>query len=41
LLFLGADTTILEAETRLAGLLDDSIELLPLRIGEGVDRTLL
>jgi len=41
LLFLADDTTILEAETRLSGLLDASVELLPLRIGEGVERTLL
>jgi homoserine kinase len=41
LLFLAAGTTILEAETRLSGLLDGSVELLPLRIGDGVERILL
>jgi homoserine kinase len=41
LLFLADGTTILEAETRLSSLLDSSVELLPLRIGAGVERTLL
>jgi homoserine kinase len=41
LLFLAPETTILAAETRLTALLDASVELLPLRIGGGVERTLL
>jgi hypothetical protein len=41
LLFLAPETTILAAETRLTTLLDASVELLPLRIGGGVERTLL
>jgi len=38
LLILAADTTILAAETRLAALLGDTVELLPLRIAPGAER---
>jgi homoserine kinase len=41
LLFLAPETTILAAETRIAALLDASVELLPLRIADGVVRTIL
>lgn len=41
LVFLAAETTVLEAETRLRKLLGPEVELLPLRIGRGVERTLL
>ena len=41
LLILAADTTLLAAETGLATLLGDSVELLPLRIGSAAERTLL
>lgn len=41
LLFLAAGTTLLEAETRIRQLVGSQAELLPLRIGGGVERTLL
>ena len=41
LVFLAAKTTLLEAETRLRELVGPEVELLPLRIGRGVERTLL
>jgi homoserine kinase len=41
LLILAAGTTILAAEIGLATLLGDSVELLPLRIASGVEKTLL
>jgi homoserine kinase len=41
LLILAADTTLLAAETGLATLLGDSVELLPLRIASGVERSIL
>jgi homoserine kinase len=41
LLFLAPGTSLLAAETRLAAVLDDSVEVLPLRIAEGVVRTIL
>ncbi len=41
LLILAADTTLLAAETGLATLLGDSVELLPLRIASGAERLLL
>ena len=41
LLILAADTTLLAAETGLATLLGDSVELLPLRIATGAERTIL
>jgi homoserine kinase len=41
LLVLAADTTLLAAETGLATLLGDSVELLPLRIASAAERTLL
>lgn len=41
LVFLAEGTTVLEAETRLQGLVGADVELLPLRIGLGVERTLL
>ncbi len=41
LLFLAEGTTILAAETRLGGLLEPNVELLPLRIAEGAARTTL
>lgn len=40
LVFLGAETTLLEAETRLQALVGPEVELLPLRIGRGVERSL-
>ncbi len=41
LVFLAAETTLLEAETRIQQLVGTDVELLPLRIGGGVERTLL
>ncbi len=41
LVFLGAETTLLEAETRLQALVGPEVELLPLRIGRGVERSVL
>jgi homoserine kinase len=41
LLFLAPGTSLLAAETRLSALLDASVEVLPLRIAEGVVRTIL
>ena len=41
LVFLGEGTTLLEAETRVQGLVDSEVELLPVRIAPGVERTLL
>ena len=41
LVFLGDGTTLLEAETRVQGLVDSEVELLPVRIAPGVERTLL
>jgi homoserine kinase len=41
LVFLAAETTVLEAETRIQKLVGPEVELLPLRIGSGVERTLL
>ena len=41
LLFLAEGSTILAAETRLGGLLEPNVELLPLRIAEGAARTTL
>ncbi len=41
LVFLAEGTTALEAETRIRGLVGPEVELLPLRIGMGVERTLL
>jgi homoserine kinase len=41
LVFLGAETTVLEAEMRIQQLVGPEVELLPLRIGSGVERTLL
>ena len=41
LVFLAAGTTVLEAETRIQGLVGPEVELLPLRIGVGVERTVL
>lgn len=41
LVFLAEGTTILEAEARLQELVGPEVELLPLRIGVGVERTLL
>jgi homoserine kinase len=41
LIFLAADTTLLQAETRLRALVGSETELLPLRIGRGTERTLL
>jgi homoserine kinase len=39
LVFLGADTTLLQGETRLQELVGTETELLPLRIGRGTERT--
>ena len=39
LVFLAAETTLLEAETRLQTLVEPEVELLPLRIGRGVERS--
>lgn len=41
LLFLAEGTTLLEAETRVARLVGTSVELLPVRIGERTERTVL
>ena len=41
LLFLADGTSLLAAETRLAALLDASVEVLPLRIAGGAETTLL
>jgi homoserine kinase len=41
LVFLAAETTLLEAETGIQRLVGPDVELLPLRIGGGVERTLL
>jgi homoserine kinase len=41
LVFLAADTTLLEGETRLHALVGSETELVPLRIGRGTERTLL
>jgi len=41
LVFLGEGTTVLEAGTRIQGLVGPDVELLPLRIGVGVERTVL
>ena len=41
LVFLAEGTTVLEAETRIQGLVGPDVELLPLRIGVGVERTTL
>jgi homoserine kinase len=41
LVFLAEGTTVLEAETRVQALVGPDVELLPLRIGVGVERTLL
>ena len=41
LVFLAEGTTMLEAETRIQALVGPEVELLPLRIGLGVERTLL
>jgi homoserine kinase len=41
LVFLGAETTMLEAETRIQEVVGPDVELLPLRMGSGVERTLL
>jgi homoserine kinase len=41
LLFLAPETSLLAAETRLATLLDPSVELLPLRIAGGTEKTVL
>ena len=41
LVFLAAETTLLEAETRMRRLVGPEVEFLPLRIGGGVERALL
>jgi homoserine kinase len=41
LVFLGAETTMLEAATRIQQVVGADVELLPLRMGSGVERTLL
>jgi len=41
LVFLGAETTLLEAEMRVQRVVGPDVEILPLRIGSGVERTLL
>jgi len=41
LIFLAEGTTILAAETRLRAVLEPAVEIVSLRIGEGVERTLL
>ena len=41
LVFLGEGTTVLEAATRIQGLVGPAVELLPVRIAAGVERTLL
>jgi homoserine kinase len=41
LVFLAEGTTLLEAETRVQRLVGEDVELLPLRVGAGAERTLL
>jgi homoserine kinase len=41
LVFLGGETTMLEAATRIQQVVGPDVELLPLRMGSGVERTLL
>jgi homoserine kinase len=41
LLVLAAETTVLEAETRLRGLVGEDVELVPVRIAGGVEREML
>ncbi len=41
LVFLGPETTPMEVETRIRGLVGDAVELLPLRISGGTTKTLL
>lgn len=41
LLILAEETTLLEADTRVRGIVGDTVELLPLRIAGGVERVLL
>ena len=41
LVFLAADTTMLEGEIRVRGLVGPLVELIPLRIGRGVEKTFL
>jgi homoserine kinase len=41
LVFLAGETTLLEAETRMQQVVGPRVELLPLRVGGGVERTLL
>ena len=41
LVFLAADTTVLEAETIVLGLASPGVEVVPLRIGRGVEKTVL
>ena len=41
LVFLAADTTMLEGEIRLRGLVGPLVELIPLRIGRGVEKSFL
>jgi homoserine kinase len=41
LVFLAAETTMLEAETRIQQMVGPDVDLLPLRMGGGVERTLL
>jgi homoserine kinase len=41
LVFLADGTTLLEAETRIRGAVAAEVELLPVRVGGGVERTLL
>lgn len=41
LVFLAGETTMLEAETRIQEVVGPEVELLPLRMGSGVERTLL
>jgi homoserine kinase len=41
LVFLAGETTMLEAETRIQQLVGPDVDLLPLRMGSGVERTLL
>jgi homoserine kinase len=41
MVFLAEGTTVLEAETRLRAAVGGEVEMLPLRIGGGVERTVL
>jgi homoserine kinase len=41
LLFLAEETTVLEAETRIRGLVGSEVELLPVRMALGAERTVL